>query len=111
MESHEPASPHIIYRAPYDPLDYPILDLVTVPWHYRQEVRLRKKLHQVRVDEERPRGLGEFVLFPLLFTHSLRRSHVKCNVVAKPTITHRQLTQRARPKVETKETTAEASFS
>ena len=74
------------------PLDYPILDLVTVPWHYRQEVRLRKKLHQVRVDEERPRGLGEFVLFPLLFTHSLRRSHVKCNVVAKPTITHRRLT-------------------
>ena len=27
-----------------------------------------------------------------LLTHSLRRSHVKCNVVAKPTITHRRLT-------------------
>ena len=35
-----------------------------------------------------------------LLTHSLRRSHVKCNVVAKPTITHRRLThKRARPKV------------
>ena len=61
----------------------------------------------VRVDEEDeaavevlvPQHHGEFVLFPrprlALYSQprSLRRSHVKCNVVAKPTITHRRLTQ------------------
>ena len=84
----------------------------TREWHHQHHRRWvsewvsTKQVFVRVVDEEdeaamevlEPQHHGEFVLFPrprlALYSQprSLRRSHVKCNVVAKPTITHRRLT-------------------